>query len=80
MLLSVSAKTLKVKLIMLDICKLQTRDKPIKFVLSVPTLAIVVITPKYPAVAIVSTEKRSVTRLIHLVAMFWFTVATIKAF
>lgn len=70
MLLSVSARTLRVNDKIELICKLQTRDNPIKFVLSVPMLAMVVITPKYPAAAIVTTENISVTKLIHLVVIF----------
>lgn len=70
MLLSVSARTLRVNDKIELICKLQTSDNPIKLVLSVPILAIVVITPKYPAAAIVTTENKSVTKLIHLVVIF----------
>lgn len=70
MLLYVSANTLRVNDIILLICKLQTNESPIKFVLSVPTLATVVITPRYPAVAMVTTLIRSVTKFIHLVVIF----------
>ena len=52
------------------ICKDHTRAKPIKLVLEVPILATTVITPKYPAAAIVTMEKRSVIKFIHLVVMF----------
>jgi len=69
-LLYVSAKILNVNDKIALICKLQTRDNPIKFVLSVPMLAMVVMTPKYPAAAMVTIENISVTKLIHLVVMF----------
>ena len=70
MLLSVSAKTLKVYDMIELICKDQTKAKPIKFVLLDPILITTEITPKYPAAAIVTMENKSVIRLIHLVAMF----------
>ena len=54
----------------LEICKLQTSDNPIRLVLSVPTSAITVNTPKYPAAAIVKTENKSVNKFIHLVVIF----------
>lgn len=65
-----SARILNVKDIILEICRLQTSDNPIKLVLSVPTSAMTVNTPKYPAAAIVNTENKSVTKFIHLVAIF----------
>ena len=75
MLLSVSAKILKVNDMMELICKDQTKARPIRFALLAPMLMTTEMTPKYPAAAIVMMENKSVIRLIHLVAIFWFTMA-----
>ena len=76
MQLSVSAKSLKVKLIIPLIFKDQTRANPTKLLLAVPRSITLERTPKYPVAAIVTTEKRSVTILIHLEHIFWLTMQT----
>ncbi len=70
MLLSVSAKIRRVNDMIELICRLQTNDRPIMFVLLTPMFITVDITPKYPAAATVKTENKSVTKLIHLDVMF----------
>lgn len=70
MLLYVSANTLSVNDIMPLICKEYTKAKPIRLELFVPKSTATVITPRYPAAAMVVIENKSDIRLIHLEDMF----------
>ena len=72
-MLYVSANTLKVKDMIPLICSEYTKDKPIRLALLVPKFTATVMTPKYPAAAIVVIENISDIRFIHLEAMFWLT-------